>query len=76
MHFYILVATITIEFPSSSLIVTISLDITQSVDPTCSEDEKNSLREQESKVDEGLEAVESALEEANSALSGIYFKIS
>ena len=53
------------------MIITISLDITQSIDPTCSEDEKNALREQESKVDEGIEAVESALEEANSALSGI-----
>ena len=53
------------------MIIKISLDITQSIDPTCSEDEKNALREQESKVDEGIEAVESALVEANSALSGI-----
>ena len=70
-NFYFSVATITIEFPSSSMILTIALDITQSVDPTCTEDEKNSLKEQESKVDEGLEAVESALEVAESALSGI-----
>ena len=56
------------------MIVTIALDITQSVDPTCTEDEKNSLKEQESKVDEGLEAVESALEVAESALSGIQKK--
>ena len=58
------------DFPSSPMIVTISIDITSSDDPTCSDEEKMALNEAEADVDEGLAAIEADLEELQDLVAG------
>ena len=56
--------TVTNESPSSPMIVSTAKDITDTPFPfsnPCNEEEKNSLVEQQEKVDESLQKVESAL---------------
>ena len=45
-------------------------DIEASADPTCTDDEKNSLKEQEAAVETAAAAVEMAYEEAQQTLMG------
>ena len=52
------------------MIVTISIDITSSDDPTCSAEEKVALNEAEADVDEGLAAIEADLEELQDLVAG------
>ena len=58
------------KFSASPKIVTIVKDITDSADPTCSDAEKNSLKEQESEVDSAAKRVEKAFNNAQTALQG------
>ena len=57
------------------MIVTISADITASDDPTCTDEEKNALKEAEAAVDEGLATIEADLEDALDAVEGYLTKI-
>ena len=59
------------KFQASSKIVTIVKDITDSADPTCSDAQKNSLKEQESAVDKAAKRVEKAFNNAQTQLQGI-----
>ena len=52
------------------MIVSIAADITASTFPTCTDDEKNSLKEAEAAVDEGLATIEADLVEALAAFEG------
>ena len=52
------------------MIVTISADINTSEDPECSAEEKNSLKEAETLIDEGLASIEAYLKELETALEG------
>ena len=52
------------------MILTISADITASDDPTCTDEEKNALKEAEAAVDEGLATIEADLEKALDAVEG------
>lgn len=56
------------KFQASSKIVTIVKDITDSADPTCSDAQKNSLKEQESAVDKAAKRVEKAFNNAQTQL--------
>merc|ERR1739838_410386 len=56
------------KFSASPKIVTIVKDITDSADPTCSDAEKNSLKEQESEVESAAKRVEKAFNNAQTAL--------
>ena len=52
------------------MIITVSADITASEDPECSAEEKNSLKEAETSIDEGLALIEADLNELETALEG------
>ena len=67
----ILVTTILADYPSSSKIVSVSSDIIESAFPTCTDEEKNSLKEAEAAVDEGLASIEADLADAIDAFEGL-----
>merc|ERR1719225_1436156 len=52
------------KFQASPKIVTIVKDITDSADPTCTDAQKSSLKEQESAVDKAAKRVEKAFNNA------------
>jgi len=56
------------KFQASPKIVTIVKDITDSADPTCTDAQKNSLKEQESAVDKAAKRVEKAFNNAQTQL--------
>ena len=60
------------KFQASPKIVTIVKDITDSADPTCTDAQKNSLKDQESAVDKAAKRVEKAFNNAQTQLEGIY----
>ena len=67
----ILVTTILADYPSSSKIVSVSSDIIESAFSTCTDEEKNSLKEAEAAVDEGLASIEADLADAIDAFEGL-----
>ena len=67
---FTIVTTILADYPSSSKIVSVSSDIIESAFSTCTDEEKNSLKEAEAEVDEGLATIESGLEDALTAFEG------
>ena len=52
------------------MIITVSADITASEDPECSAEEKNSLKEAETSIDEGVASIEADLKELEAVVEG------
>ena len=73
IHVLFLVAELSIEYPSSPQIVQKTNEIISSTNtnPTCSIEEKNSLKNLKEKLDEGLVIIEDSLSEATTTLTGI-----
>ena len=68
-HIPIVVAIAT-DFPASPKVATVGADIVASADPTCTDAEKTSLKEQEAAVETAAAAVEMAYDEAQQTLMG------
>lgn len=58
------------NFPASPEVATIGSDITNSANPTCTETEKTSLKEQKAAVEKAAVAVEEEFEEVQATLQG------
>ena len=57
------------------MILTISADIIASDNPTCTDEEKNALKEAEAAVNEGLATIEADLENGLDAVEGYLPKV-
>lgn len=68
---YFSVVTVATNFAASPKVVVISGYIVSSTFTACTEAEKTALKAQEAKVDEVVEAIEEAFDDAQDALQGM-----